>query len=213
MIGESDADAAAAFADDLAPDWPELQGVVGALRRPRRSRERWMELTGRGAPAARSAAPARAAPSTTCPRRRARRGVATDRRYGLADRAAVARSSRKWACPIRPRARAKYLPLRVARGDFRIWDDGGRVAYAGFNDAAPDFARIAPVYTLPECRGRGYATALVAALSRELLARGKRKPVPHDRRRESDVERDLRADRLSRRERRLPPRFHRAGEG
>ncbi len=49
------------------------------------------------------------------------------------------------------------------------------VAYAGCNDSAPDFARIAPVYTLPDCRGRGYATALVAALARELLERGKRK--------------------------------------
>ena len=67
------------------------------------------------------------------------------------------------------------MPSRVARGEFRIWDDGRPVAYAGCNDAAPDFARIAPVYTLPECRGRGYATALVAALARELLGRGKRK--------------------------------------
>ncbi len=67
------------------------------------------------------------------------------------------------------------MPPRIARGDFRIWDDGGSVAYAGYNDAAPDFARIAPVYTLPECRGRGYATALVAALARELLARGKQR--------------------------------------
>jgi predicted GNAT family acetyltransferase len=64
---------------------------------------------------------------------------------------------------------------RVERGEFRIWDDGARVAYAGFNDAAPEFARIAPVYTLPDRRGRGYATALVAVLSRELLARGKRR--------------------------------------
>ena len=37
------------------------------------------------------------------------------------------------------------------------------------------FARVAPVYTVPDRRGRGYATALVAALSRELLARGKRR--------------------------------------
>ena len=73
------------------------------------------------------------------------------------------------------RARARALPPRVARGEFRIWEDGRPVAYAGYNDAAPDFARIAPVYTLPDCRGRGYATALVAALSRELLARGKRR--------------------------------------
>jgi len=36
-------------------------------------------------------------------------------------------------------------------------------------------AAVAPVYTLPEHRGSGHATALVAALSRELLARGKRK--------------------------------------
>ena len=67
------------------------------------------------------------------------------------------------------------MPRRVARGEFRIWDDDGPVAFAGFNDAAPDFARIAPVYTLPDRRGCGYATALVAALSRELLAGGKRK--------------------------------------
>jgi len=31
------------------------------------------------------------------------------------------------------------------------------------------------VYTPPAYRGRGYATALVAAMSRELLTRGKRK--------------------------------------
>jgi predicted GNAT family acetyltransferase len=67
------------------------------------------------------------------------------------------------------------MPKRVTRGDFWIWDDGGPAAFAGFNDAAPDFARIAPVYTLPDRRGRGYATALVAAISRELLARGKRR--------------------------------------
>ena len=75
-----------------------------------------------------------------------------------------------------PPARVREgMPSRVARGDFRIWDDGRPVAYAGCNDSAPDFARIAPVYTLPDCRGRGYATALVAALARELLERGKRK--------------------------------------
>ena len=34
--------------------------------------------------------------------------------------------------------------------------------------------RVAPVYTPPDERGHGYATALVADLSRELLARGRR---------------------------------------
>ena len=66
-----------------------------------------------------------------------------------------------------------HLPARVRRGEYRIWDHGERVAFAGFSDAAPDFARIAPVYTVPGSRGRGYATSLVAQMSRELLARGK----------------------------------------
>ena len=77
--------------------------------------------------------------------------------------------------PDSPERMRAMMPKRVAHGDFWIWDDPAPVAYAGFNDAAPDFARVAPVYTLPAHRGKGYATALVAALSRELLARGKRK--------------------------------------
>jgi predicted GNAT family acetyltransferase len=75
-----------------------------------------------------------------------------------------------------PPARVReILPKRVLRGEFRIWDHGGPVAYAGYNDAAPEFARIAPVYTPPGCRGRGYATSLVAHMASELLARGKRR--------------------------------------
>jgi len=77
--------------------------------------------------------------------------------------------------PDPPERVREFMPLRVARGDYWIWDDGARMAYVGYNDAAPDFARIAPVYTIPGARGRGYATVLVAALARELLARGKRK--------------------------------------
>jgi predicted GNAT family acetyltransferase len=125
-------------------------------------------------PAARAAAPARAD-----------RG---QRRAAIAGRARVALAAdADWiidrqvafieevGLPDRPERLRELLPPRIERGDFRIWDDGGPVAYAGYNDAAPEFARIAPVYTLPECRGRGYATSLVAALSRELKERGKRK--------------------------------------
>jgi predicted GNAT family acetyltransferase len=75
--------------------------------------------------------------------------------------------------PDSPERITKTMAKRVERGDFWIWDDGIPVAFVGFNDAAPEFARIAPVYTLPDRRGQGYATALVAALSRELLRRGK----------------------------------------
>jgi len=63
---------------------------------------------------------------------------------------------------------------RLARGGFRIWEDVAPVAFAGWGSAGAEFARIAPVYTEPRARGRGYATALVAALARELLAGGRR---------------------------------------
>jgi 16S rRNA (uracil1498-N3)-methyltransferase len=44
-------------------------------------------------------------------------------------------------------------PKRIDRGEVWIWDDGGRSPSA-FNDAAPDFARIAPVYaSRPPRRG------------------------------------------------------------
>jgi GNAT superfamily N-acetyltransferase len=69
------------------------------------------------------------------------------------------------------RRRAKN---RIANGQVRVWDDGGPVAFAGYGADASDTVRIAPVYTPPQSRGKGYASALVADLSRELFARGKR---------------------------------------
>ena len=63
---------------------------------------------------------------------------------------------------------------RIGNGQVRVWDDGAPVAYAGYGADASDTVRIAPVYTPPEFRGKGYASALVADLSRELFARGKR---------------------------------------
>jgi GNAT superfamily N-acetyltransferase len=63
---------------------------------------------------------------------------------------------------------------RIERGQVRVWDHGGPMCFAGYGDGAVDTARIAPVYTPPALRGRGYASALVSGLSRDLFARGKR---------------------------------------
>jgi RimJ/RimL family protein N-acetyltransferase len=76
--------------------------------------------------------------------------------------------------PDPPERVERMVRPRIGQRRFRIWENGGPVAYAGFSDAGEAGARIGPVWTLPEHRGRGYATALVAALSRELLASGKR---------------------------------------
>jgi predicted GNAT family acetyltransferase len=69
----------------------------------------------------------------------------------------------------------RWVPRRIGNGQFWIWDNAGAVAFAGWTDAPPDAARIAPVYTPPPLRGRGYATALVAALSQALLDDGRQR--------------------------------------
>jgi predicted GNAT family acetyltransferase len=57
----------------------------------------------------------------------------------------------------------------------RLWEDGGRpVSLAGWGGRTPNGIRIGPVYTPPELRGRGYATALTAELSQRLLDAGRR---------------------------------------
>jgi RimJ/RimL family protein N-acetyltransferase len=77
--------------------------------------------------------------------------------------------------PETPERVERAVRARVAQQRFRIWVHAdAAVAYAGFSDAGDAGARIGPVWTLPAHRGRGYATALVAAIARELLARGKR---------------------------------------
>lgn len=48
------------------------------------------------------------------------------------------------------------------------------MSFAGFGGETPNGVRIGPVYTPPAERGRGYASALVASISRDRLDEGKR---------------------------------------
>jgi predicted GNAT family acetyltransferase len=60
--------------------------------------------------------------------------------------------------------------LSSTTGGFLLWEDGGEpVSLAGWSGPTPNGIRIGPVYTPPELRGRGYATALTAELSQRLL--------------------------------------------
>jgi predicted GNAT family acetyltransferase len=61
---------------------------------------------------------------------------------------------------------------KLAHGRLFIWEDGAPVSMAGTGPCISGIARIAPVYTPHEHRNRGYATNLVAALSRQALAEG-----------------------------------------
>ena len=68
------------------------------------------------------------------------------------------------------------IDARLKRGDagFVIWEDDGPVSLAGFGGTTPTGTRIGPVYTPPEHRGRGYGSAVTAAVSAERLAAGRR---------------------------------------
>ncbi|MFJ8674008.1 GNAT family N-acetyltransferase [Streptomyces sp. NPDC093589] len=56
---------------------------------------------------------------------------------------------------------------RLAEGRCTLWEvDGRPVALAGVSRTLSGMARVAPVYTPPELRGRGYAGAVTAAVSR-----------------------------------------------
>jgi len=56
---------------------------------------------------------------------------------------------------------------------FYLWDDGQPVAMSGAGGQTPHGVRIGPVYTPPEHRRRGYASALVAAISQAQLDAGR----------------------------------------
>jgi predicted GNAT family acetyltransferase len=63
---------------------------------------------------------------------------------------------------------------RLRTGGAWLWAvDDVPVVHVGYRQTPIRSARIAPVYTLPGHRGRGYATAMVAELSRHLLAQGR----------------------------------------
>ena len=71
----------------------------------------------------------------------------------------------------------RSVDARLAGGDagFALWEADGRpVSLVGFGGPTPNGIRIGPVYTPPEHRGRGYASALTAEVSAQQLAGGRR---------------------------------------
>ena len=62
---------------------------------------------------------------------------------------------------------------KIDHGGVMIWEAGGEPVSIACNTVpAAGMVRIGPVYTPPEARGHGYASAATAALSRRLLEQG-----------------------------------------
>jgi RimJ/RimL family protein N-acetyltransferase len=69
---------------------------------------------------------------------------------------------------------AVFVTRRFAAGDAWIWDDDGPVSMAARTEPVAGVSRIQAGNTPPELRGRGYASACVAALSASVLEQGLR---------------------------------------
>ena len=68
----------------------------------------------------------------------------------------------------------EWAERHVHAGDVLLWDHDGPVSMAAAVARSPTGARVGAVYTPPPLRGRGYASAVVAALSGRLLRSGRR---------------------------------------
>jgi uncharacterized protein len=77
---------------------------------------------------------------------------------------------------VDPKAAERQVDARLERGvgGFALWEDDGPVSLVGWGGQTPNGVRIGPVYTPPELRRRGYASALTASVSARLLATGRR---------------------------------------
>lgn len=78
--------------------------------------------------------------------------------------------------PSSPRVDDDWIGRRFTHpgAGIALWVDDEPVSLCGFGGLTPNGVRIGPVYTPPEFRRRGYASALVAAVTEERLRSGRR---------------------------------------
>ncbi|HEX6122831.1 MAG TPA: hypothetical protein VFY89_06715, partial [Ktedonobacterales bacterium] len=173
------APAVAHLADNLRARYgDDLPGVIGPATEARALADAWCQLTGRSAE--RAVAERIYQLDQVIPVVGVAGGM---RRAGEGDRAllegwiaafsAEALSNREHLDPAAWVESALAAPAS-ARGLW-LWEDAARqaVALAGYTGPTPHGMRVGPVYTPPEQRGHGYARALTAALSQQLLDGGR----------------------------------------
>ena len=163
--------ALAALAEAVAGE--ELPGVVGGEPEAPEFAELWTAHTGasahtnmrQGVYALERVEPVPPAPGS------ARAATTADRELALRWWTAFGEEVLHEGGPGRERADA-IVDHRLASSSagMLLWEDDGEVvSLAGWGGPTPNGIRIGPVYTPPDLRGRGYATALTAELSQRLL--------------------------------------------
>jgi hypothetical protein len=175
VLSEVDLPAAVVvLADGLAGE--ELPGVVGPPEAVRRFAERWTERTGdawdvqleeRIFRLRRVVAP-RPTPGVM------RAATAGDRDLVVEWIVAFEREALPEHRTAAQIAEAVDDALAAVGTRIFLWEDTEPVSLVGVGGATPNGIRIGPVYTPPHFRGRGYASALTAAVSQAMLNDGRR---------------------------------------
>jgi len=170
LAGPRSEEALAALAGGIAEDLP---GVVGAEPEAVGFADLWSRKTGvrartnmrQGIYALERVQPPSGVPGS------ARVATADDRGLALQWWIAFGDEVLHDGGPGRDRAEATLdHRLSSPSGGIILWEDAGEpVSIAGWGGPTPNGIRIGPVYTPPELRGHGYATALTAELSQRLL--------------------------------------------
>ena len=164
--------AAAALARSLADGGRAVAGVGGPPGPAQAFAAAWERQTGQPAQVSRRERLYRLGklvPPDPAPPGQARLAAATDTALLLAWLAGF----RQEADPAGAPARRKTVAERISYGGLTLWETGdGPVSLAGRTRAVAGQARIGPVYTPPEHRGRGYGGAVTTAVSQQALAAG-----------------------------------------
>jgi uncharacterized protein len=177
ILSEIDDEAALdPLAGDAQAVFGSLPGVIGPKEPVARFARLWEELTG-------------AAPSIGIQQRvyRASKAVVPEgvpgsmRPYEDGDRGLVIAWMDAFVEEAMPEAPPEDSESWLERnrsnpdGGIELWVDGGApVSFASYGGLTPNGIRVGPVYTPPELRRRGYATALVAEVTQMLLDRGRK---------------------------------------
>lgn len=175
VLSTGDPAAIDALAEALAGD--DLRGVTGPNVEAGRFAKRWVALTGQRADleiAERTYRLERVVPPPP-PGGRWRLVESRDRetiaRWLVAFHDEAVPGSPDFADPL---AAAERWVSGVGRIGY-AWEDGGElVTLLGVGGPTPDGIRIGPVYTPPNRRRHGYASALTAAAAQDQLDRGRR---------------------------------------
>jgi GNAT superfamily N-acetyltransferase len=159
----------------LLDEYSDLSGVTANLPVARAVRDAWTRRTGAGArrqTALGVFSTTRVVPPPGVPGR-LRNATDADHELVLDWYTAFGHEAHQQA-PTDVVARQLEARLRGEGGGIDLWEVAGSpVSLTGYGSYTPHGARIAPVYTPRGHRGRGYASALVAATTQRLLDEGR----------------------------------------